>query len=350
MKKIKEWFKKHKYTFKKIFGWLICILLAIAVFFEGYICGMRKDKHLTASAEALTYGPSDYHYPLKVGVVVDNDTLLYNGIPNAVTYFPQGEAVGGVSVTFRNDYNNLYNELLSPINVIFSGTANSDTVINKIELQSKYFQYVSYPLLSLGVSQSDIQNSYAIYINEHMFNSLYRVYCSYQYNINTSDRVVTVVNQVLEPYSLRSAMSQYPSQYQYNAFTLFPSQPFGSPSYEGVYLINPFKSWDDNEELSEIFVANIYNFTLTIEFEPFVIGDYVRQYQHMFTYCSFLYDYSADFPTRVVTRVSWLESVADSVDSFLSINILPDFSFYDILLLCVVIPLVVAILIAWLGG
>lgn len=353
MKKIKEWCKKHKHVFQKVLKFLTAVLLLLTLFIIGFSLGAYSVKSSTAYAATLTYRPEDYHYPLKVNVVVDDDVVLLNKYGNAVysyysddSYYTDGQLA--VAAYIENEFNQSYGDLLWPIVVGLQGT--KPVAFNSINFESKYFQYVSAPLLSLGLSQSNIQNSYAIYLNDYMRNAISRVYCSYEYNLDSSVTIVTVNEKILEPYSLTTAMSQYPDLYVDNAFTKFPYQPFGSPSYEGVYLVNPFVDWDNNEDLPDTFIAHIYNFSLTIEFNPLFTGYDVDENFHALVYCSYLYDYTAQFPLRTITEVSWFESVADSVDSFLSIEILPDFSFYNLLMLTVVIPLLVAILVSWLGG
>lgn len=111
-----------------------------------------------------------------------------------------------------------------------------------------------------------------------------------------------------------------------------------SPTYNGYYFISNFN-------LRVVNIASYSGGSLGITI-PYVFYDISNQ-----DFLEIQSDNDAYF-SRLVSGSSfnWLESFVQNINSFLSIELLPNFSFRDILWLALAIPLVMWFLKAWLGG
>lgn len=347
MKKIKDWLKKHE----KIINAILDILLALSIFFAGLCLGSRYCQTPTTSAdESRGYG-SQYHYPLTCAVNVSDYRKLLNFRPNSVFTFsmvdeydntdiqPQGGGIGGADI--QNRYNQQYANHVAPITLQLFGSGSYDAdgvFFESIEFTADYFPYYSAPLLSLTISEGDIYNGYAFFISDSMQYYIDNVYVSYRYNIPNTDNVVNVVNLPIQSIELNDS-----SISDRNIFKLLPNQYFGSPNYEGVHMYDPFADVTHDQ-------LNIYDYRLVFDFNSALSGGSADDGFLMLEYVQLLTTYDIALPTQIITNINWFDSIVDSVDSFLSIEILPGVSFYGLLVLAVCIPLLVFILKAWLGG
>lgn len=348
MKKFKEWLKKHE----KIINAILDILLALSIFFAGLFLGSRYSQTPTASADESSSIPNQYHYPLTVSVKMSDYRELLNFRPNSVFTFSMSDyydnydiqpeySGGGGNASIKNRYNQRYANEVTPITLQLTGSGSyyADGVFfERIEFTANYFQYYSAPLLSLTIPEGDIYNGYAFYVSDDMQYYIDNVYVSYRYNVPNTDNIINVVNSPIQSIELNDA--SIPDR---NIFKLLPYPYIGSPNYEGVHMYDPFANVTQD-------ILNIYDYRVVFDFNTALSGGAADDGFVVLEYVSLFVDYDVSLPTQIITNVNWFDSIVSSVDSVLSIEILPGVSFYSILVLTICIPLLVIILKAWLGG
>ena len=102
----------------------------------------------------------------------------------------------------------------------------------------------------------------------------------------------------------------------------------------------------------ELYVSYLGEDALSFEQTLLQISDFPYAYDTQDTFATRFFN-QWDSTREVIVheyQIDYFASIVQSVDSFMKTEFLPNVSFYDLLLFCIVIPLVVAILKMWLGG
>lgn len=328
--KVKEFFKKHKNLLLSI----VDILLTIMVFFLGLCFCLSVNDDFTASAEE--------------NEVLDERDERYEVQPPSVLF----EAIydGGVTLPFY---------LIAP------STGTSTSYSGQWTVNEDYYGVTGSYLYTTPIEglQGLISFQYGGYMSasssptyKFTFSNIYTHFTdTFEWGYIETSSAITSANFEFEIYDFRNKKTDF----------ITHTINYVSPSYH--IIIDPSRvlaHWGESQDIqylnyfaffdrSEVAYIRSYSisFASTTPDETFYIGYTGNLNSDITGYMNEMQNYGeSKTPPIELDGLFVFNSIIDAVDRFMSIEILPNFSFYDLLYIALGIPLTIWLLKLWLGG
>lgn len=329
--KIKEFFKKHKNLWLSI----VDILLTIMVFFLGLFLGSTYCEPKSASAEEVDIRDE--------GNEVQPPSVLFEAIYEGGTTIPLYliSPSTGTSTSYAGQWT---------LNEDYYGVSGSYLYTTPIEgLQG---------LISLQYGGYASASSNPTY--KFTFSNIYTHFTDqFEWGYVETSSAITSATFEFEIYDYRNKKTDF----------ITHTINYVSPSYH--IIIDPSRvlaHWGENNDVPylqyfvvvgsgqtaiELAYVRSYSvsFTSTTRDETFYIGYTGNLNSDVTAYMNAMQDYGeSKTPPTELDGLFVFNSIIDAVDRFMGIEILPNFSFYDLLYIALGIPLTIWLLKLWLGG
>lgn len=330
------------------------------------VCGLFSIGHMECtnivSASQDTYYVHDYQHNLvlssrvSTGNVTDKALFKANlfNVMNTATYTDYNTTTVnsiaynyGYTISRSNTFvvpepyfTNLARRYTSTLTGFVFG---EDCYFKDLTFTSPAFNRLSAEYLPILMPNNNyIYDGYCLYTRLSLSGYIQNIHITFDYTIQDVDSTDTLhtFDSDIRPLSYTSFLNKY------NIDSTMTMYGYNNTFGESAQVI-------EFVPLDPLVNYSIYNYSCTITYADVLTALVADDEYLQFEYYSIMTTQpDLRLPTTIqyVDNTNWFEGIATAVDNFLSIELLPDLSFYDILILAIAIPVLIWILKAWLGG